>query len=66
MLMAGLLERDDAGNVYNTYVTVDRSGYITRFRKLHAFVNSHLSSGTEFNVDRTLRLSNRVLDLLRQ
>jgi predicted amidohydrolase len=50
VVMAGLLERDDSGNVFNTYVTVDRSGFITRFRKLHAFVNPYLSSGQEFNV----------------
>jgi predicted amidohydrolase len=50
VIMAGLLERDEAGNVFNTYVTVDRSGLITRFRKLHAFVNRHLSSGAEYNV----------------
>jgi predicted amidohydrolase len=50
VLMAGLLERDDAEKVYNTYVTVDRAGFITRFRKLHAFVNPHLSSGDEYNV----------------
>jgi predicted amidohydrolase len=50
VLMAGLLERDEGGKVYNCYVTVDRSGYITRFRKLHPFVNPHLSPGEEFNV----------------
>ncbi len=50
VVMAGLLERDDAGLVYNSYVTVDRSGFITRFRKLHAFVNPHLSPGHEFKV----------------
>jgi predicted amidohydrolase len=50
VLMAGLLERDDADRVYNTYVTVDRRGYITRFRKLHTFINPHLSAGNQFNV----------------
>ena len=48
--MAGLFEIDDNGNVFNTYVTVCPDGYITRFRKLHPFVNPHLSPGTEYNV----------------
>lgn len=50
VIMAGLLERDEHNNVYNCYVTVDRDGWITRFRKLHAFVNPHLTSGESFNV----------------
>jgi predicted amidohydrolase len=50
VLMAGLLERDEAGNVFNAYVTVDRSGLLARYRKLHAFVNPHLSSGSEYKV----------------
>jgi predicted amidohydrolase len=50
VLMAGLLERDHADRVYNTYVTVDRTGYITRFRKLHTFINPYLTAGNEYNV----------------
>ena len=50
VVMAGLLERDAEGNVYNCYVTVGPDGYITKFRKLHPFVNPHLSPGNEYNV----------------
>jgi len=50
VLMAGLFEHDDAQNVYNTYVTVSPDGYLTKFRKLHAFVSPHLSAGGEYNV----------------
>ena len=50
VVMAGLLERDEEENVYNCYVTVGPDGYITRFRKIHPFVNPHLSPGDEYNV----------------
>ena len=50
VIMAGLLERDDDANVYNTYATVAPHGYVTKFRKIHPFVNPHLSPGNEYNV----------------
>lgn len=50
VIMAGLIERDDEQKVYNTYVTVAPDGYVTRFRKLHPFVNPHLTPGTQYNV----------------
>jgi predicted amidohydrolase len=50
VVMAGLLERDSEGHVFNSYVTVSRDGYLTKFHKLHPFVNPHLRPGKEFNV----------------
>ena len=49
-LMAGLFERDDEDNVYNSYVTVGPNGFITKFHKLHPFVNPHLTPGAHYNV----------------
>lgn len=49
VIMAGLFELEE-DRVYNTYVTVSPDGYISRYRKLHAFVNQHLSSGDEYCV----------------
>lgn len=49
VVMAGLLETDGE-RFYNCYVTVGPDGYITRFRKLHAFINPHISSGQEYHV----------------
>lgn len=49
VLMAGLVERD-GGRFYNTYVAVSPDGFLGRHRKLHAFVNPHLSGGDEFTV----------------
>ena len=40
----------DGEAIYNTYVCVTGDQIIVRFRKLHAFVSPHLSSGEEFCV----------------
>lgn len=50
VVMAGLVELEPDGKVYNCYVTVGPDGYITKYRKLHTFVNPHLSPGNEYNV----------------
>ncbi len=50
VVMAGLIERDEDERLYNCYVTVGPDGYLTRFRKLHPFVNPHLSPGDGYNV----------------
>jgi len=48
-VLAGLVERDGE-DIYNTYVCMTPDGPVARFRKLHAFLNPHLSSGSEFCV----------------
>jgi predicted amidohydrolase len=48
-ILAGLFEVDQ-GEVYNTYICVDGMELVARFRKLHAFVNSNLTSGDEYVV----------------
>src|SRR5690606_5612097 len=48
-VLAGLFERDH-GKVFNTYVCVTPDGLLAKFRKLHAFVNPHLSSGSDYCV----------------
>lgn len=50
VLLAGLIERDQQGKLYNCYVVVGPEGYLARFRKLHPFVNPHLSPGNEYCV----------------
>ena len=50
VVMAGLIEKDAEQHVYNTYVTVGPDGYLTKFRKLHPFVNPHLSPGDQYHV----------------
>jgi len=47
--MAGLVEASN-GKFHNTYVTVGPDGFITKFSKLHPFVNPHLTPGDRYNV----------------
>jgi predicted amidohydrolase len=48
-VLAGLVELD-GDCVYNTYVCVNQQGFVAKHRKIHAFVNPHLSSGDSFTV----------------
>ncbi|HID74443.1 MAG TPA: nitrilase [Planctomycetaceae bacterium] len=48
-LLAGLIERHQ-DKLYNTYVAVAPEGFVSRFRKLHAFISPHLSWGEGFEV----------------
>ena len=48
-VLAGLVERDGQ-DIYNTYVCLTPQGPVARFRKLHAFLNPHLTSGSEYCV----------------
>jgi len=50
VLLAGLIEKDDEGRLYNTYVCVTRDGLVARHRKIHAFISQHLTSGNEYTV----------------
>lgn len=51
VLMAGLIERDDAsGTLHNTYVAVNPDGFLTRHRKLHTFINPHLTPGDRYTL----------------
>ena len=46
-ILAGLIERDE-GRYYNSYLCVDGNSLVARFRKLHAFINKHISCGSEY------------------
>jgi len=48
-VLAGLFERDGE-KLYNTYVCVSPEGFVAKFRKLHPFVNPHLSPGEDYVV----------------
>jgi predicted amidohydrolase len=47
---AGLVERDPQGRLYNSYVVAMPDGRFAVHRKLHVFVNEHLSPGSEYTV----------------
>lgn len=48
-IAAGIIE-SEGEHIYNTYVCVDGTELVARFRKLHPFVNKHLSAGNEYVV----------------
>lgn len=47
-ILAGLFEKDENDNLYNTYVCVNQSGLVASYRKLHPFINPHLSPGNQY------------------
>ncbi len=48
IVLAGLFEKDEHDNLYKAYVCVDGNGLVARFRKLHPFINPHLSPGDAY------------------
>lgn len=48
-ILAGLLEIDE-GNIYNTYICVDKTGVLAKYRKIHPFISKYLSAGNEYVV----------------
>lgn len=48
VVLAGLFERDEKGGIYKAYVAVDGRGLKGKFRKLHPFINPHLTPGDEY------------------
>jgi predicted amidohydrolase len=50
VVLAGLFEKDADDKIYKTYVCVDENGLVAKFRKLHPFINPHLTPGNEYVV----------------
>lgn len=46
----GLIEKDEVGNLYNSYVIAMPDGQLAKHRKLHAFVSKYMASGNEYTV----------------
>jgi predicted amidohydrolase len=49
-LCAGLFEKDNENKIYKAYVCVDKNGLIAKYRKLHPFINKHITPGNEYCV----------------
>lgn len=49
-ILAGLFEKDTEDNLYKAYVCVDKNGLQAKYRKLHPFINSHLTAGDSYCV----------------
>jgi predicted amidohydrolase len=50
VILAGLFEKDRDDNLYKAYVCVDENGMKAKFRKLHPFINPHLTPGNQYCV----------------
>lgn len=50
VILAGLFEKDENDNLFKAYVCVDKIGLVAKHRKLHPFINPHLTPGNEYTV----------------
>ena len=50
VVLAGLFEKDVNNNLFKAYVCVDENGLVAKFRKLHPFINPHLTPGNDYCV----------------
>jgi predicted amidohydrolase len=48
VVLAGLFEKDKDDNLFKAYVCVDKNGLVAKYRKLHPFINPHLTPGNEY------------------
>ena len=49
-ILAGLFEKDKDDNLFKGYVCVDKKGLIAKHRKLHPFINPHLTPGDTYTI----------------
>lgn len=49
-LLAGLFEKDKDDKIYKGYVCVDGNGMVAKYRKLHPFINPHITPGDRYCV----------------
>jgi len=49
-ILAGLFEKDEEGNLFKAYVCVYKNGLVAKHRKLHPFINPHLSPGNSYTI----------------
>ena len=48
-ILAGLVEKEESG-IFNTYICVHQGEVVAKFRKLHPFINKHMSAGNAYEV----------------
>lgn len=49
-ILAGLFEKDTAGNIYKAQVCINKEGLVARHRKLHPFIHPDIKPGSELTV----------------
>ena len=50
VILAGLFEKDEQDKVYKAYVCVGKEGLLAKYRKLHPFINGHITPGNSYCV----------------
>ena len=50
VVLAGLFEQGSDGKIYKPYVCVDKHGLVAKYRKMHPFINPHITPGNEYVV----------------
>lgn len=50
VVLAGLFEKTADGVLYKAYVCVNKNGLVAKYRKLHPFINPHLTPGDSYVV----------------
>ena len=50
VVLAGLFEKEQHDDLFKAYVCVDENGLRAKFRKLHPFINPHLTPGDQYCV----------------
>ena len=50
VVLAGLFEKDETERVFKAYVCVDKNGLVAKYRKLHPFINPHITPGNAYCV----------------
>lgn len=48
VVLAGLFEKDKNDTLFKAYVCVDKNGLVAKYRKLHPFINPHLTPGDRY------------------
>jgi predicted amidohydrolase len=49
-ILAGLFEKDSDDKLYKAYICVTKDGLVAKYRKLHPFINPHLTPGDQYCV----------------
>ncbi|MDP9229163.1 MAG: nitrilase family protein [Bacteroidota bacterium] len=49
-ILAGLFEKDEEDKIFKAYVCIDKNGLVAKFRKLHPFINPHITPGDKYCV----------------
>jgi predicted amidohydrolase len=49
-VLAGLFEKDEEEKIYKPYVCVDKKGLVAKHRKIHPFINPHITPGDSYTL----------------